>query len=275
MCGWPAGKPRKPKNKLDGASSLDDLVNDLNSSGTTNKKKNKPVKNADDQIDVDDDDDSESENVHGVICADADGLWGISYDVRNIIVWKRTKFSKDTTVETSFAGKECIKTYKAGEYSDWVHERGQNKGPYYGSLHAAINYIKRGMVKSEIQKNQSLSVVLQAIKDSEKRTEKMLLGSQMSGLNFAFTEEHTFTDFEIINVREVADTFDNKIRLEETNLHFGGIQTKISAETKQHMEFFLWKLDEIFSKKRDLNISLYNQYENKVSEKTCLDGEAY
>lgn len=113
----------------------------------------------------------EEEKESSVISADTDGYYGISFDKRNVTVWKRSKYENDDVIVQSVNGEEVIKNVKSGDWKDWQHERGQSRGPFYSNIESAKKYIKDAMVKEEVQNKKNASVWRDATNRAEKRVE--------------------------------------------------------------------------------------------------------
>lgn len=179
--GWPAGISRvdflswKKRQIANGVS--DKLtVNDYRTQKTGgvwvapikegNIKKGTKAENSADNLEEDEEKESP------VIQADTEGYYGISFDRRNVIIWKRSKHDFDDVIVRNVGGEDVIKEIKAGDWKEWQHERGTSRGPFYPNIEGAKKYIKEAMVKEEVQGKKSAAVWREATERAHQRVEK-------------------------------------------------------------------------------------------------------
>ena len=163
---WPKGVPRGPRGPYKKKDSNDPMA-----------KKVKPVKViATKSVDDVNNESEEIEDLESdVVIADTEEFWGFKISKRDYTVQRRFKYEEDQTLECTVAGELVTKHIKAGDWSEWKNEKGAN-GPYFSTLKQTINYIKNGMVKTELKEKKRLDVLIEALVRSENRVLKFTKG---------------------------------------------------------------------------------------------------
>lgn len=100
--------------------------------------------------------------------------WGLGFDSRMVIVYKRKQYQEDVTLQKKVNGESVNVNYKAGDWGEWNQANGTSKGPYYNNLKSALLYVHDQNIKTSIKNAGIVKNLAQIIKDSEDKIMKVV-----------------------------------------------------------------------------------------------------